>query len=100
MYYALNMWNHTEADPERYREYLRVAEPCLKDVGGKLLCLGRIEPIPQQFPWRHAWRRPALDEHHDLRNLRWAKAALRASDLSESLSSSGRRDERVCLGLL
>jgi uncharacterized protein (DUF1330 family) len=50
MYYALNMWNHSDADPERYREYLRVAEPCLKDVGGKLLCLGRIEPIPQQFP--------------------------------------------------
>ncbi|MDX6432329.1 MAG: hypothetical protein QOE54_4695 [Streptosporangiaceae bacterium] len=50
MYYALNMWNHSDADPERYRDYLRVAEPCLKDVGGKLLCLGRIvSPIPHQF---------------------------------------------------
>lgn len=50
MYYALNMWNHSDADPELYRQYLRTAAPCLDDVGGKLLMIGRIvSPIPQQF---------------------------------------------------
>jgi uncharacterized protein (DUF1330 family) len=50
MYYALNMWNYRGDDPEPYRDYLRTAAPCLDDVGGALVCIGRlIEPFPQKF---------------------------------------------------